>query len=363
MSLKLVRLLPLVVAAVLELAMLNNVMHGKIWPPKAALLVGSRLVGQLSRARDPQIPVLADAGYDSQFYWAIAQDPFMRDSRVLKSLDATAYRYQRILFPLIAWLTPGSVPSLAYRLWALAGAAWLAGLYAMYRLARGIPASAPAAMMLYAVSPGLAFAVLHPLPDVWATTLSLLGLLAWTRRRHGWAAVLFALAGLAKETTVLVPAALILPSLGRRQLGSTRNLLLCAAIVPAAAWQIILRLRLGVWPMDQSVNNLALPFAGLLKVGFDVLLTERGVIDFLVAVEIATLAVYTLTRIGWPGSDLEAVLWGQACLMLVAGSAVMEGIGSSSRASILFFLFFGLWVLQRGRPSPAAAVCMSGLLA
>jgi hypothetical protein len=353
------RFAPLLLVIVLQLLMVNDVLHGQIWPPKEALMVGDKLVGRLARVRDPEIPILSVSGYDPQFYWAIAQDPFMRDPQVLQSLDATAYRYQRILFPLAAWLIPGDTGSLAYRLWGLAVAGWLVGAWAMWRLASQLRVSRPIALALYACNAGLLFSVLHPLPDVWAAALGLWGLLLWMRGRLVSATVLFALAGLTKETALLVPAAVILLSLARGKMLCKENWIAAVAFVPDIVWQIALRVRLGVWSTNQSINNLDLPYVALVKVAFTVLLNRRGALDFFVAVGLAGLALYSLIRIGRPRTLLQSALWAQAALVSIAGSAVLEGIGSSSRASILFLVLFGLWRL-RPAPEEAAAFATSG---
>jgi hypothetical protein len=51
------------------------------------------------------------AGYDGQFYFAIAHDPFLRNPDTAASLD-DSLRYRRILYPLTAWLVSAGRPSL-----------------------------------------------------------------------------------------------------------------------------------------------------------------------------------------------------------------------------------------------------------
>src|SRR5207249_3234378 len=59
----------------------------------------------------------AGTGYDGQFYFAIAHDPFLTRPETAASLDDSALRYRRILYPLAAWLlAAGSWPLLPYTL-------------------------------------------------------------------------------------------------------------------------------------------------------------------------------------------------------------------------------------------------------
>lgn len=55
-----------------------------------------------SRLLPGQIPE-AGVGYDGQFYFVIAQDPFLTDPQTAASLD-NSLRYRRLLYPLLAWL-------------------------------------------------------------------------------------------------------------------------------------------------------------------------------------------------------------------------------------------------------------------
>jgi len=49
-----------------------------------------------------QVPIRG-VGYDGQFYFYIAQDPFLRKPETAPSLD-NSLRYRRILYPFLAWL-------------------------------------------------------------------------------------------------------------------------------------------------------------------------------------------------------------------------------------------------------------------
>src|SRR3972149_9882916 len=83
-----------------------------LWPALAALALSCLFVGwRLSNAgwdalalvelpRESESVTAAPEGYDGQFAYYIAIDPAPRV--VAPKLDAPAYRYQRILYPLLA---------------------------------------------------------------------------------------------------------------------------------------------------------------------------------------------------------------------------------------------------------------------
>jgi hypothetical protein len=144
---------------------------------------------------------VGDPGYDGQFAYAIALDP--RPSAAAAHLDVPAYRYQRILHPLLARLLALGQPGLIA--WTLLitniaahlGATWLLE----QRLSAGGVSAWPA--LVYGLWAGLLLAVRLDLSEPLAFALVLAGLAALDRGRAGWAAASLALAMLAKETTLV----------------------------------------------------------------------------------------------------------------------------------------------------------------
>lgn len=325
--------------------MLHDTLRREIWPIKRALLVGENLVGRLSRTVDPTIPIESPWGYDSQFFWAISMDPFLRHPHVAQSLDAPSYRYQRIFFPFLVWAVCPSVSLVPYCLMWVNLAGWVVGALAVVSLSRHYRVDWKLPVFMFAANAGIVFSLIHPLADLWATTLVLLALSCWVDGRHLWAGVCFALAGLTKETTVLVPVSIVLFNLVRKRIWfGKENVVLGVAVTPMLAWQAFLHHALGVWAWQQSVNNFDYPYLAVVRVAA----RSLGRDAFTAAMTLL-LCLFTIV-IGPPWGQLVGMLaYVQAVFFSFLGPAVLEGIGSSSRASILFYLFFVFSILLPAR--------------
>jgi hypothetical protein len=194
-------------------------------------------------------------GYDGQFAYAIAVDPLNAPAL----MDVAAYRYQRILYPMLARVLGwGQRGLIAWTLIAINFAALLAGTAIVEALLRANGAS-----RWYALAYGLFAGVLMPLrldltepmayalalAAVWATT---------TGRRPLTAGALLALAALTKETTLLFAAALVAYHALHRRM---RDALIvgAAAAIPFAIWQLILFAQFGQFGVG-SGGALGTPF-------------------------------------------------------------------------------------------------------
>jgi hypothetical protein len=215
-------------------------------------------------------------GYDGQFVYYIARDP----ADAARFLDVPAYRFQRILLPALGRLLAlGQVDVLPWVLLAVNLAALAGGTWALEQLLAQHSAS-----KWYALGYGLALgtlgAVRLTLPEPLAYGLALGGLLLMTRGRWLWAALLFALAALAKETTLILAAAVGLYLLSNRR---WREAVVfgIVALLPFAAWQVILAQRLGAAGVGaggaMATSFEPIPFAGVVRI-----LTEGGATVFLV---------------------------------------------------------------------------------
>ncbi len=156
------------------------------------------------RATSPGNDSDAAVGYDGQFYYYIALDP----TRARSYIDAPSYRYERILYPLLARFTaleqPAAVP------WTLLIINWLAcggGVLALAAWLRRRGAS-PWLAAIYGLYPGMLVAIQFDLTEPLAYGLVALGVYLFDfggRRGVIAAAVAFGLAGLTRETTLLFP--------------------------------------------------------------------------------------------------------------------------------------------------------------
>jgi hypothetical protein len=173
-------------------------------------------------------------GYDGQFAYQIA----LRPLAAVSYLDVPAYRYQRILYPMVARLLalgrPGWIP------WALILvniAAIGLGTWATERLLMDLGASRWYALA-YGLYGGQLLALRTDLNEPLAQALVMVAMLAWAKERRWLAVLAFSAAALAKETALVFLAAYILYTLHRR--AWRWSVALAASAIPFALYQLLL---------------------------------------------------------------------------------------------------------------------------
>ncbi|MGA9533824.1 MAG: hypothetical protein WBR18_13985 [Anaerolineales bacterium] len=203
-------------------------------------------------------------GYDGQFALYVALEP--NPQRVADQLDVPAYRYQRILLPILARILglgqPGAIPwtlVLVNLLGHTAGTLALCWLLASHDRWVGYA-------LLYGLWVGVFVGIGTDLHEPLAY-----GLVAWalwlrSQGRAKWAVGLSIAAMFAKETTLVFPAAFFLADWQEGKLGRTSRwygLLLAAFVV----WQGWLWLTFGQ-PGVGSGGLMATPFEWIPLMGF-----------------------------------------------------------------------------------------------
>lgn len=209
-------------------------------------------------ARDFPAQTLPDGiGLDGQQFYAIARDP-LHPAEVASSLDNPQYRYQRVLYPLLAWLVHPSGGG-AGMVWALV-IVGLVGLFvggAALGALSGLLRGPPWLGMLFPLLPGAVWALTTGVADGLAAGLVLVAIVAALKNRQGIAIAAAVAAVLTRETTILVPLAFVLARRRRDDLP-----LLVVPAVALAVWMVVVRIVVpggGVPP-----EHLVLPFSGLL---------------------------------------------------------------------------------------------------
>jgi hypothetical protein len=257
-------------------------------------------------------------GYDGQFAYFIARDPL----EGCLSCDEPAYRAQRILYPLLAWvLALGNVEAVGWTLAAINVVALAAGTFFTEQLLASQRASRWYAL-LYGLYGGLVAGLRLDLTEPLALALVQAGLWAWERERRGTTAGLLALAALAKETMLLAAAGLVLHlALVRSRREATGVGL--AAILPFAAWQGVLWAWLGA-PGVGSGGAMAtpfewLPFGGLLRVAT----VSRPVFWLLLAIEGPLFVLPSVWALVVSLRDLVRRRWHPWVTVLLARAAAM----------------------------------------
>ena len=268
-------------------------------------------------------PSVTDVGYDGQFYYYIALDP----AGAACCLDAPAYRYTRIGYPLTARVLalgiPGLVPAamLAINLAAITAAVALLAGWLRRKGRSGWWA------LVYGFYPGLFQAFQADVTEPMAYALVAAAVYALEfggRRRLLWGGLLFGLAGLTRETTLLFPAVYALGSVMRARGGVLRRLaaglgVAVLAAGPVVAYKAVLAVRFGSLGVGfKSGSEFATsPLAGLLSFHpFEAQHWIQLVCEAVPATLVAALAIYRLAR-GPRGAELAAYLVNYVVLVLL----------------------------------------------
>jgi hypothetical protein len=214
-------------------------------------------------------------GYDGQFVYAIARDPLTS----IPYLDVPAYRLQRILLPVLAHLLAfGQEPLIPWTLLLIDLASYVAGMIILERLleAEGV---SPWWALVYGLSAGIFMSVRLSLTEPLAYALVIAAIWLDRQNHPWWSAVSFALAGLAKEPTLIFAGAYMLWMVFERR-GWDAVRLGIVAWVPFIAWQGVLVAWLGS-PGVGPGGGLRTPFEIIPYFGFWRIYTTTGSLEVL----------------------------------------------------------------------------------
>ncbi len=196
------------------------------------------------------------AGYDGQFVYYIARD--WQPDKVSPHLDVPAYRYQRILMPLLARvLSFGNIKALPWVLAAIGIMAHSLGTWGVAYLLKAWHVN-PWYALVYGLWAGFTLAVRLDLPEPLAYGLVVAAILAVSKDKHGLSWILYGLALFAKEVTFLFVAAQALVYLWRRQWRSAFGLGL-TTLLPYGYFQFWLWRTFGALGLGTG-GDMATPF-------------------------------------------------------------------------------------------------------
>jgi hypothetical protein len=244
--------------------------------------------------------VLMDSGgdplrfvtYDGHFAYQIA----LHGSQAVPFLDVPAYRYQRILYPLLSRIISLGQPNLVP--WVLIGvniAAIAVGTRAVEKLLVHFGVSHWYAL-IYGLYGGNLVALRTNLTEPLAYTLVALAILSWEKEQRWWAIIAFSLAALTKEVTLIFAAAYAIYALFQREWRWTAAL--ATAGLPYVAFQLVLWAWLGT-PGIGSGGAGATPFSPIPLGGWFSILKVNVTAFFLVSLMVVPISVLpTLAGIG-----------------------------------------------------------------
>jgi len=263
------------------------VLNSHSYDPKAFVLSGTRF----SLADN-----LGTKGYDGQFAYYIATDPFSAH----QYMDEPGKRYQRILYPIFVWILSfgghsGIVP------WSMVGVNLMAvvittGVLAHMMMERR---ANPWWALFFVFYAGVLFAIRADLNEPLAMMLSLTGWYAYQRRKMKQALLCFALAGLAKEIGLIFPFAIAVWELINREWRKAITVLI-VSIFPFGIWFLMLQLQWG-----NSTGSLIpnwLPFSGIFSVSDKAFLIVESIwvlIPMFLALVMIIFDLYKHNRVHW----------------------------------------------------------------
>ena len=208
------------------------------------------------------------AGYDGQFVYYMARD--WRPDTVVPHLDVPAYRYQRILLPLLArLLSGGNVGLIPWLLPLLGLLSHALGTWILANLLQKWNVS-PWYALIYGLWVGFILAVRLDLPEPLAYMLVLAAAWAVIKEHHPLAWLFLGLSLFAKEVTILFVGALgltyLLQAQWRRAVG-----LGALTLIPFAIFQVWLWHTFGAFGVgsggDMATPFELIPLMGLWRIG------------------------------------------------------------------------------------------------
>jgi hypothetical protein len=213
------------------------------------------------------------AGYDGQFYYRLALDPFTsKRTDFGVTLDIPSFRHQRILYPFLAWamsaghadLVPWMMLLINYSALCLLG--WLGGIYAQTFKQHALWG------LFLPLFPASLLSLTRDLVEPLEVTLLVSSFLLLYRGKQLWAAILLTLAVLTKESALLVAGAAMLSyATGWRGEKNERMRwhYFTLPIVTYLIWQTALLLNWQELPVLAGKMNIGIPFSGFFSFFLD----------------------------------------------------------------------------------------------
>lgn len=274
------------------------------------LYVGAALI---NHGGDPMTFVT----YDGHFAYQIA----LRGSQAVPFLDVPAYRYQRILYPLISRiLSLGQAGLVPWVLISVNIAAIAVGTWAVEKLLAHYGVSRWYAL-IYGLYGGNFVALRTNLTEPLAYTLVALAILAWEKERRWWAVAAFSLAALTKEVTLIFAVAYAFYTLWQKDWRWTVTL--AAAGVPYAVYQLILWMWLGT-PGLGSGGAGATPFSPIPLGGWLSIINVNMTAFLLVSLMVVPISVLP-TLAGLHHPIVYSLLLNSIALLFLPNSTFREG--------------------------------------
>ncbi len=227
------------------------------WNPTAFFRIGDRYPHPGSLPGDA-IVHSAEAGYDGQFFLALAYDPALRDPRTTAALDNPRLRARRILFPALAYVL--ALGNAALIPWAMIAINILAVACLAAVAAHEMAPGAPWLLAVPLAFQGIWVAFLLSTADLLGVVFLLIALCLARRNQALGAGAALLLAALTREIYILHGLLLAADSALAHRRGSAATIL--ALQVPALFWNVLVLVSVpaGTTGLGESFG---VPFGGI----------------------------------------------------------------------------------------------------
>ncbi len=250
-----------------------------------------------------QVPHVPSKGYDGQFYYRLALDPFNWAKTAYGITMDSNYRYTRIGYPLVAWILSAGqhdlVPAVLVivNLACIAVVGWLGAKFARESGRHALWG------LLFAGYFGLVISIGRDTAEPLADACMLGGLLAYRHSRYVLAAILIAYGVLTNEPILVVAIAIAIVRLYQMYRRTARpGLADLAWVLPGAAYVVLQGIEHVVVKgkaggLADIKQNFALPFKAMIPAIYDdfrqLSWTHLGLYDFN-AIEVIVLLAFVV---------------------------------------------------------------------
>ncbi|MCX8061425.1 MAG: hypothetical protein N3D16_02455 [Anaerolineales bacterium] len=305
------------------------------------------VIGTRFSEGDPQ----GSEGYDGQFGYYIALDP--NPQSVRPHLDVPAYRYQRILLPILARIFSfGNQKLIPYWLVFFPLLGQVLGVAYVAKIISELGQN-PFIALVYGLNAGSLLAIRVALPEPLAYGCVAVAIYAYLKKKYWLVAIWILMAFLAKEVTVVFGGAILFSLLIQREWKGS-GILAVGSFLPFCIWQIWLWWTFGKMGIGSGGANSTgfewIPFMGLLRIAnynwiyFLAMLVVFAPLVVIPSVWGAWVSLRELLRSKWDIITLSLFL--NSLVMFFLPFSTYRETGGILRLSVGFVLAFLLFVAK-----------------
>ena len=285
------------------------------WDPSRLIVAGDYFV-EMAEAPESLRILKNSYGYDGQFVYRFALDPFTDEQTKFGiTIDSPAYRHQRVMLPLLAWVLSGGNTGLVT--WAIllvnivcVGFVAFAG----GTLARSVQLHSLTGVVI-ALYPGMLLSMARSLTEITAIGFVCLSLVLYQRKSWMAAGIMLSIAVLARETSIIFAAAIGLAWLAAWRRPQEFRIAWVVYALPLATfilWQYWLYSNWGASPLFmQRSGRLVAPFTAFWQFWQESFEFRHSyqVVFFLECLYLALLGLMTLLALRSPAPVALRLAW------------------------------------------------------